>query len=157
MKLNRKKLRKLILKEFRNTGIGQNQDLENMLAGFPPIIFDPPDEGGGGGGGGSSCSYGSPRYNRIFNKVFNSSEAWMEFKFGGKDEDGNDLNPYKEYEKHLRKFVDNNGIPIIPMIGRHEMKRIITVLEEIVEYICYEGGSVYQLLWDPTPVFDPNN
>lgn len=155
MKLNRRKLRRLILREFLNTSGGQNQDIENMIGGFPPIIFDPP--GGGGGGGGSSCSYGSPRYNRIFDKVFNSVEDWMEFKFGGMDENGNEKNTYKEYENHLRKFVNDKGIPIVPLIGRHEMKRIITVLEEIVEYICYEGGSVYQLLWDPTPVFDPNN
>ena len=148
MKITKNQLKKILIKEFKNTSLGQDYNFDNLITGFPPIIFDPPDEGGGGGGG-NLCGPGKPRYERIRSKVFNSVEDWMEYKFG------KDVNIYIEYEKHLRKIVDHHGKPIIPMIGRHEMKRIIVILEEIVDYLCYYGGNMHALFNDPSPIFKP--
>ena len=148
MKITKNQLKKILIKEFRNTSLGQDYNFDHLITGFPPIIIEPPGEGGGGGGG-NLCGPGKPRYERIRSKVFNSIEPWMEHKFG------KDTNIYIEYEKHLRKIVDRQGQPIVPMIGRHEMKRIIVVLEEIVDYLCYEGGSMYSLFNNPAPIFKP--
>jgi len=98
MKLNRKKLRKLILKEFRDT-FGQDFDFGAGAGGgqLPPVI--PPGGGGGGGddgnGGGwdprrdpnpGRCSSGNPHYNSIYDQVFRTFGAWVKDNYGDGDQ-----------------------------------------------------------------------
>ena len=81
MKITKKQLRKLILKEFLNTG-GQQfnfKDFDRLGSGsgsgfLPP--FEPP-RGGGGGGGKSVRCYDNSLYDETYNKVLDAFNDYL--------------------------------------------------------------------------------
>ena len=69
MKITRKQLKKLILKEFlRNDNNELDFNLNDILYPSDGNI-DPPEINPRRGGGGRNCEPGSARYERIFDKV----------------------------------------------------------------------------------------
>jgi len=144
MKITKRQLRKLILKEFKgvddpNKLKFSNSHFDDMLKQVtgPPIPPDiiPPNRRGGG----DNCRPGSPRYEAIYKMVRNGIEPWMQQKFPSG-------NFYLEYEKHLISLG-------IPMFGKNAMKRIIVVWEAIVDYLCQFGGNTHDLFNDPRRAF----
>jgi hypothetical protein len=110
MKLTRRKLRKLLLKEFREMGKYDDYDFGGGAGGgqLPPI--KPPRRGGGGGGDGEEprdfsgrsndpCGFGNPKGDYYYDLVFNSFGGWVEdnMMFGGP----NQFDNYIEYMKSL--------------------------------------------------------
>ena len=107
MKITRKQLRKIILHEFKETGLYDDFDFDITSGGgqLPPI--EPPRRGGGGGdgndplgfGGGSSqpCDFGNAKGDKYYDMVFTSFPEWVENNMtsGGS-------NPYDNYLNYLK-------------------------------------------------------
>jgi|TARA_R110001592_G_scaffold350152_1_gene646060 hypothetical protein len=87
MKITRKQLKKIILKEFDMSGMMDN-DIDDLLGtgGQPPT--KPPEHGRGGGGRGpkkNPCEFGMPRFEKSYDIVFETFAVWVQNneKFGG--------------------------------------------------------------------------
>ena len=149
MKLNRKKLRKLILKEFRDT-FGQDFDFGAGAGGgqLPPVI--PPRRGGGGGGGDGDgpgwdprrdpnpdrCSPGNPHYDRVYDQVFGTFGAWVEDNFS-------DYQAYLDYLMGL-------GIHMSDLSDRF-MEFFELLITAIADYACaFNKTDLVSIYRDPT-------
>ena len=108
MKITRRKLRKILLKEFKNTGRYDDSIFGAGAGGgqLPPV--KPPRRGGGGGGdephdysgrSNDPCGFGNPKGDYYYDLVFNSFGRWVEdnMQFGGP----NAFDNYIEYMKSL--------------------------------------------------------
>lgn len=110
MKITRKHLRKLILKEFRETGFYDDFDFEAGSGGgqLPPV--KPPRRGGGGGGGegpgdfsgrnNDPCDPGMEAYESSFDEVINTFQPWIQDNFSL----GGELDFIDYYFKHLESL-----------------------------------------------------
>ena len=90
MKITRKQLRKLLLKEFDMSGMSGSiiDDLHAGAGEIPPA--KPPEDRGSGGGGGrrprkSPCEPGMPRFEASYDLVFETFAVWVQNNenFGG--------------------------------------------------------------------------
>tara|TARA_B100000287_G_scaffold384102_1_gene390308 strand:+ start:151 stop:621 length:471 start_codon:yes stop_codon:yes gene_type:complete len=145
MKITRRQLRKLILQEFKETGLYNNFNFVSGGGSLPPI--EPPRSGGGGGGddgpfgfgGGSSqpCDFGNAKSDKYYDMVFTSFPEWLETNMIT----GNS-NPYDNYLNYLNKLpgfsmdlVSNNYMEffelIMTIMADYACKRNITDLEKI--------------------------
>ena len=86
MKITRKQLRRLILKEFKMSSVGDlpSIDIDDLTSGgtgFPPPPDIPGDPGrGGGGGGGHSCedpTGGDGRFDDAYNRTLDAFEDYL--------------------------------------------------------------------------------
>ena len=85
MKVTRKQLRKIILKEFDMSGMTKN-NINQLIGNLPPV--KPPNRGEGRGPRKKPCESGMPRAEAAFTKVINSYQPWMQANFdlgGNKD------------------------------------------------------------------------
>lgn len=143
MKITKKQLKKLILKEFlRNDNNELDFNLNDILYPSDGNI-DPPEINPRRGGGGRNCEPGSARYERIFDKVMNAYEPWIMSTFS---ENNHEFGQYGEYANHLLKLGVNPE-----EYGRHIIKGFISIMEYIVEHLCLNGGNMYKLFNDPRP------
>jgi hypothetical protein len=150
MKLNRRKLRKLILKEFRDT-FGLDFDFGAGAGGgqLPPVI--PPRRGGGGGGddgnGGGwdprrdpnpgRCSSGNPHYDRIYDQVFRTFGAWVEDNYS-------DFQLYLDYILSLGVEMDE--------LSDHFMEFFELLMTAIADYACAFNITDLTLIYrNPVP------
>ena len=113
MKLTRKQLKKIILKEFDMSGMMDN-DIDNLLGagGQPPT--KPPEYGRGGGGRGprkNPCESGMPRFEASYDLVFETFAVWVQNneRFGGPNGKDNFEN-YFDYLISLGLADDDEGI-----------------------------------------------
>jgi len=90
MKITKKQLRKILMREFRDMGTYQNFDFGSSSGGgqLPPV--EPPRRGGGGDGEGSGgfngrnnnpCGSGSPKGDYYYDLVFNSFGTWIDTNY----------------------------------------------------------------------------
>lgn len=149
MKLNRRKLRKLILKEFRDT-FGQDFDFGAGAGGgqLPPVI--PPRRGGGGGGGDdgngfgdfgrnpnpNKCEPGHPHYDGVYDRVFRTFGDWVEDNFP-------DYQAYMDYLLGL-------GIHMSDLSDRF-MEFFELLMTAIADYACaFNITDLTSIYKDPT-------
>ena len=150
MKLNRRKLRRLILKEFRDT-YGQDFDFGAGAGGgqLPPVI--PPRRGGGGGGDGEGsgpwdprrgtpknrCSSGHPHYDRIYDEVFRTFGAWVE-------------DNYSDYQLYLDHIL-SLGVEM-DELSDHFMEFFELLMTAIADYACaYNIKDLTSIYRNPVP------
>jgi len=128
MKITRKQLKKILIREFRDTGSYRNFDFGAGTGGgqLPPV--QPPRRGGGGGGddgegfGGFSgrnnnpCGFGSPKGDYYYDLVFNTFGAWIDtnYPLTLKDEEHNkeimsigDIERYDNLITQPSKYLDD--------------------------------------------------
>lgn len=131
MKITRKQLRKLILKEFKDTGRYDDFDFGAGAGGgqLPPI--KPPRRGGGGGGNGEEpkdfrgrssdpCAFGNPKGDMYYDKVYSTFFPWIETNF-----------PLTEEEKiHNQEIIDRRD--------ENEYINLITEPGKYIEYLARE-------------------
>jgi len=142
MKITRKQLRKLILKEFRVTGHYDDFDFGAGSGGgqLPPV--KPPRSGGGGGDGegfgdfggrGSDpCDHGNAKGDMYYNKVFDSFGSWIEANMtSGED------NPYDNYLTYLSRYPDFS----MDLVSDNYMEFFELMITIISEYACENNIS----------------
>jgi hypothetical protein len=122
MKITRKNLRQLILKEFRNTYTDDNIDYLGSGSGPPTIT---PSSGGGGGPRKKPCDSGMPRAEASFTKVMNSYQPWMQANF--------DLGGNKDFMDHYFDHLEKLNIATEPDDPFNFLKWMMDV---IATYYC---------------------
>ena len=122
MKITRKQLRQLILKEFRNTYTDDNIDYLGSGSGPPTIT---PSSGGGGGPRKKPCDSGMPRAEASFTKVMNSYQPWMQANF--------DLGGNKDFMDHYFDHLEKLNIATEPDDPFNFLKWMMDV---IATYYC---------------------
>ena len=147
MKLSRRKLRKIILREFRNT-FNNDFDFGAGAGGgqLPPVI--PPNRGGGGDDGGSGgwdprrnsnpskCEMGHPNYDRIYESVFRTFGAWVEDNFS-------------DYQLYL-DYLLSLGIQMDDLSDRF-MEFFELLITAIADYACaFNITDLTSIYKDPT-------
>jgi|TARA_R110000796_G_scaffold200499_1_gene316505 hypothetical protein len=137
MKITRRQLRKLILKEFRMTRQYDDFDFGAGSGGgqLPPV--KPPSGGGGGGDGEGSggfnrrnndpCSHGNAKGDMYYNKVSNSFGNWIETNMiSGGD------NPYDNYLTYLSRYPGFS----MDLVSNDYMEFFELMITIISEYAC---------------------
>jgi hypothetical protein len=90
MKVTRNQLRKLVLKEFKNTSLSNgNMGISDIIGGFPP----PPDDHDQGEPSGRGCP--PEKFDRLYNEVADVFESYMSIRFD------DDILSYFEYIDNL--------------------------------------------------------
>lgn len=155
MKLTRRQLRKIVLKEFRNIGGYKDFDFGAGTGGgqLPPV--EPPRTGGGGGGdgeeprdfsGGSNdpCGFGNPKGDYYYDLVFNSFGPWVESNmFYGSD------NAYDNYLGYI-KTMDPSFT--MDMLSDRYMEFFELLMTAIAEYACENNiRDVESIYLNPMP------
>jgi len=140
MKITRKQLRKIILKEFRETGRYADFDFGSGVGGgqLPPV--KPPRSGGGGGEGpggfggrGSDpCDFGNAKGDMYYKKVSNSFGNWIETNMAS----GGD-NPYDNYLTYLSRYPDFS----MDLVSDNYMEFFELMMTIISEYACENNIS----------------
>ena len=129
MKISRRQLRKLLLKEFKNTGQYDDFDFGAGAGGgqLPPV--KPPRRGGGGGGGDGEeprdfsgrssdpCGFGNPKGSMYYDKVYSTFFDWIVRNFPLTEED-------KKHNKEITERGDEN-----------EYENLITEPVKYIEYL----------------------
>ena len=137
MKITRRQLRKLVLREFRDTGRYDDFDFGAGTGGgqLPPV--KPPRRGGGGGGeeprdfgGGNNdpCGFGNPKGDYYYDLVFNSFGTWIESNMT----EGRS-NAYDNYLDYI-KTIDASFT--MDMLSDRYMEFFELLMTAIAEYAC---------------------
>ena len=95
MKITRKQLRKMILKEFKVMDVDTPKrfDFGSGAGGNLPPIWTPRRRGGGGGedpqdfsnNNPGRCEFGNPHYDQIYEDIFQTFEPWVIENYGSPD------------------------------------------------------------------------
>ena len=162
MKITRRQLRKILLKEFRKTGryddfdTGRYDDFDfGAGAGggqLPPV--KPPRRGGGGGGeeprdfGGKSsdpCGFGNPKGDYYYDLVFNSFGGWVEehmATYGSKD-------PFDNYIDYMKSLDPKFTMDLLSNRYNEFFELLMTA---IAEYACQNNiQPVDSIYMNPIP------
>ena len=156
MKITRYQLKKLLIREFRDTGSYQSFDFGAGAGGsqLPPV--QPPRRGGGGGddGGGfggfgrrnnNPCGFGSPKGDYYYDLVFNTFGTWMESNMKSNPVD----NEYDNYLNHLKSI---NPEFTMDMVSDDYMEFFELLMTMIAEYACQNNiEDVESIYRDPMP------
>ena len=153
MKITRRHLRQLILKEFKQTGRYDDFDFGAGGGQLPPV--KPPRRGGGGGGGeephdwsGKSndpCGFGNPKGDYYYNLVFNSFGSWIESNMTA----GSTNNEYDNYLEYL-KSIDPEFT--MDLISDRYMEFFELLMTAIAEYACKNNiRDVESIYVNPMP------
>tara|TARA_Y100000389_G_scaffold200348_1_gene240577 strand:+ start:490 stop:963 length:474 start_codon:yes stop_codon:yes gene_type:complete len=136
MKVTRKKLRKLILKEFREAGRYDSFDFGAGGGQLPPV--KPPRRGGGGGDGeeprdfsgrsNDPCSFGNPKGDYYYDLVFNSFGTWLASNMTAGS--GNEYDNYLEYLKSIDPEFT------MDLLSDRYMEFFELLMTVIAEYAC---------------------
>lgn len=94
MKITKVQLRKIILKEIRDT-MSDQYSFDSLIAGggsgnLPPVDNRPR----GGGDGPKPCDFGQPKHDRTYERVFYTFGNWVDANFPGEF-------PFDNYLNHL--------------------------------------------------------
>ncbi len=154
MKITRKNLKKIIIKEFKETG---RFDLFDFGAGagggqLPPV--KPPRRGGGGGDGeeprdysGKSndpCGFGNPKGDYYYDLVFNSFGSWIEANMLS-----GTSNPYDNYLDYI-KSIDSQFT--MDLLSDNYMEFFELLMTAIAEYACENNiKNVKTIYVNPMP------
>jgi len=157
MKITRRQLRKLILKEFRMTRQYDDFDFGAGSGGgqLPPV--KPPSGGGGGGDGEGSggfnrrnndpCSHGNAKGDMYYNKVSNSFGNWIETNMiSGGD------NPYDNYLTYLSRYPGFS----MDLVSNDYMEFFELMITIISEYACENNISDLESIYS-NPLIAINN
>ena len=136
MKITRRQLKRLILKEFDMSGM-MGSDIDDLLgsSGQPPL--KPPERRGGGGGRRpkkSPCDPGMPRFEASYDLVFESFPAWVQNheNFGGPSGTDNFKN-YFDYLVSLDITDTSEGISDV----------IKGMMDAYADYYCAKRNTEY--------------
>ena len=155
MKITRKQLRKIILKEFREAGRYDDFDFGAGSGGgqLPPV--KPPRSGGGGGGeeprgfsgrNNDPCGFGSVKGDMYYDRVFTTFPAWIEanMNIGGDD-------PYDNYLTYLSRYPDFS----MDMVSDNYMEFFELIMTIISEYACKNNIKNLETLYhNPLPAIN---
>lgn len=124
MKLNRVQLRRIILKEFRDTSLDQ-YNFDDLISGggsgnLPPVDNRPR----GGGDGPKPCDFGQPKHDRTYERVFNTFGDWVDANFPGEV-------PFDDYLDYLMGL----GIEMDELSDNY-MEFFKILMEVITIYAC---------------------
>lgn len=156
MKITRKQLRKLILKEFRATGEYQDFDFGAGAGGgqLPPV--EPPRRGGGGGDDGEGfggfgrknnnpCGFGSKKGDYYYDLVFSSFGTWISSNMKSDPTE----NEYDNYLNHLKDIYPEFTMD---MISEDYMEFFELLMTAIAEYACANNiEDVESIYYNPIP------
>tara|TARA_B100001093_G_scaffold520440_1_gene615954 strand:+ start:3740 stop:4219 length:480 start_codon:yes stop_codon:yes gene_type:complete len=138
MKITRRRLRKMLLKEFREDGRYDDFNFGAGVGGgqLPPV--KPPRRGGGGGGGeeprdyrgrsNDPCGFGNPKGDYYYDLVFNSFGVWLESNMS----EGS-ANEYDNYLDYL-KSIDSEFT--MDLLSDRYMEFFELLMTAIAEYAC---------------------
>lgn len=176
MKLSKRKLKKILLKEFKDTFDLNIDDFVFSGGGgtghIPPN--DPPRRGGGGDGGGGwnpnnnnpgRCSFGNPHYDRIYNQVASSFSSWVEMNFPLSQEEeienqkiinSGDRNQFSniatEYDKYISYITSMHPVFTQDLISEDFNEFFELLLTILAEYICKNNiQNIEDVFWNPIP------
>lgn len=85
MKITKIQLRKMILKEFRDT-LSDQYNFDNLIGNSGGGGKPPEDDDRGGEPGPDKCSFNNPYYDSIYNKVFRTFGTWVQNNYGDSDQ-----------------------------------------------------------------------
>ena len=156
MKISRRQLRKIILKEFRETGRYDDFDFGAGSGGgqLPPV--KPPRSGGGGGDGegfgdfggkGSDpCDFGNVKGDMYYDKVYTTFPEWIETNMTT----GGD-NPYDNYLTYLSRYPDFS----MDMVSDNYMEFFELIMTIISEYACERNIKNLETIYiNPLPAIN---
>jgi hypothetical protein len=154
MKITRKQLKKILMREFRDTGSYRNFDFGAGSGGsqIPPV--EPPRRGGGGDGEGSGgfngrnnnpCGFGSPKGDYYYDLVFNTFGTWMSSNMKSDPSE----NEYDNYLNYLRSIYPEFTMD---MISEDYMEFFELLMTAIAEYACANNiEDVESIYRNPIP------
>ena len=142
MKVTRRQLRKIMLKEFDMSGMTKN-NIDQLIGNLPPV--KPPNQGGGRGPRKKPCESGMPRAEAAFTKVINSYQPWMQANF--------DLGGNKDFIDHYFNHLEKLNIATEPDDPFNFLKWMMDV---IAAYYCvsrsFDNSPSLQSIYN-----NPNN
>ena len=155
MKITRKQLKKLILKEFRDTGRYEDFDFGAGAGGgqLPPV--KPPRRGGGGGNGGEEprdfsgrsndpCGFGNPKGDYYYDLVFNSFGSWVEENMMS-----GTTNPFDNYLNYIKSLDPEFTMDLLSDRYNEFFELLMTA---IAEYACENNiQNVKTIYVNPMP------
>ena len=125
------------LNEFKDTSHGGDYDTIDITGNLPPAT-EPRR-----GGGGSDCELGSPRFERVYDVIFDNYFRWIEMKFPVDQSYTVDNNPVNEYSAYLTELgVDEFD---------NEMEMYEMLMTIIAFYVCKTGAKLGDVFLDPRP------
>ena len=156
MKISRRQLRKIILKEFRMTGHYDDFDFGAGSGGgqLPPV--KPPRRGGGGGGeepndfsgrNNDPCGLGSVKGDMYYDKVYTTFPEWIETNMtsGGDD-------PYDNYLTYLSSSYPDFSMD---MVSDDYMEFFELIMTIISEYACLNNINNLETIYhNPLPAIN---
>ena len=149
MKITRRQLKRLILKEFDMSGM-MGSDIDGLLGvGGQPPVKPPGRRGGGGEPRKAPCAFGQPKGNRYYKKVSKTFPAWVEhtFPLTPEEESYNDAIVSKgnqadydllitEYGKYLVYLTDAFPTFSMNMVSDNFNEFFELIMTMITEYAC---------------------
>jgi hypothetical protein len=127
------------INEFKDTSYAGDYDTIDITGNLPPVA-EPRR-----GGGGSNCDLGSPRFDRVYDVIFDNYFRWIEMKFPAEQPYTVDNNPINEYTAYLTDL----GVDMTVFDNEMEMYEMLMTI--MAFYVCKTGARLGDVFLDPRP------
>jgi hypothetical protein len=125
------------LNEFKDTSYAGDYNTINITGNLPPVA-EPR-----GGGGNNDCKLGSPRFEKVYDVIFDNYYRWIEMNFPTDQPYTVDNNPVNEYSAYL------TGLGVDEFDNEMEMYEMLMTI--MAFYVCKTGARLGDVFLDPRP------